>query len=130
MGSMLTAHAWLGCSHDGCPLSHSCCHVVLSGGCHSSCGLASHSSVRTGIKPGGDAVQEGGLSTQGSLDNAGSTSSGGRGFQVRANSDWLIRFESLVGPLPGDCPACARLCEALCLAWGRYSSVWCCCIAT
>ena len=74
-------------------------------------------------------MQEGGLSTQGSIDNAGSTSSGGRGFQVRANSDWLIRFESLVGPLPGD-PACARLCEAVRLAWGTYSGVWCCRIAT
>ena len=30
MGSVLTAHAWLGCSHDGCPLSHSCCYLVLS----------------------------------------------------------------------------------------------------
>ena len=39
------------------------------------------------------------LSTQGSLD--GSNFSGGsRGFRVRANSDWLIRFESLVSPSP------------------------------
>ena len=42
------------------------------------------------------------------MDNAGSTSSGGRGFQVRANSDWLIRFESLVGPWALFMPACVR----------------------